>query len=158
MPIADEMVPMVEGFATIKRMFEEGARLKAEFGQENVYDFSLGNPDIPAPPAFKSALKALLEDQGLSHGYMPNPGYPHVRQAVAQFINQEQGTRLTTEHVLMTVGAAGALNIALRSLVNPGEEILTPSPYFIGYGQYAFAVRAQLTTAPSDEKSNCWCE
>lgn len=152
MPIADKMVKMVEGFATIKNMFEEGARLKAEHGEEKVFDFSLGNPDVPAPAEFKTALKNLVNSDSLNHGYMPNQGYPHVRGAVADYLNKEHGVGMTPEFILMTVGAAGALNNALRSLINAGEEILTPSPYFIGYSQYAFGVQATLTTAASDER------
>jgi aspartate aminotransferase len=152
MPIADKMVQMVEGFVTIKNMFEEGARLKAEHGKDKVFDFSLGNPDVPAPPEFKKALKELVINDNLTHGYMPNKGYRHVRRAVADYLNKEHGTDLTPDFILMTVGATGALNNALRSLINPGEEILTPSPYFIGYTQYAFSAHATLTTAASDER------
>jgi aspartate aminotransferase len=86
MPIAQKMIKMVEGMEMVKKMFEEGARLKAEHGAENVFDFSIGNPDVPPPPAFKKVLKDLVNDESLYHGYMPNPGYPHVRQAVAEYL------------------------------------------------------------------------
>jgi aspartate aminotransferase len=149
MPIADKMVNMVEASTMIRKMFEEGNRLKALYGADKVFDFSLGNPDVPPPPAVKQALKELVSDEAISHGYMPNPGYPHVRQAVADFLSREHGVKLGADLVIMTVGAAGALNDALKALMNPGEEILTPNPYFVGYNQYAFCANAEIKTAQS---------
>ena len=150
MPIAESMVKMVEGMAIVKQMFEEGARLKAEHGQENVFDFSLGNPDVPPPPEFKKVLTDLISDDSLYHGYTPNPGYPHVRQAVADYLSKEHDVNFTSDMIVMTVGAAGALNDALKSLMNPGEEILTPSPYFVGYEHYAFIANAFIKTVSTD--------
>ena len=150
MPIADRMIKMVEGMEMVKKMFEEGARLRAERGPENVFDFSLGNPDVPPPPEFDKVLKELVNSDTLSHGYTPNPGHYHARQAVADYLSDEHGVKLTADLILMTVGAAGALNATIGALVNPGEEILTPSPYFIGYNHYAFAAAATLKTAPTD--------
>ncbi len=150
MPIADKMVKMVDGMAMVKKMFEEGARLRAEHGPENVFDFSLGNPDVPPPPEFKKVLRELVNSETLNHGYTPNPGHPQVRQAVAQYLSGEHDIELTPDLILMTVGAAGALNAVFGALVNPDEEILTPSPYFIGYDHYAFMAGAVLKTAPTD--------
>jgi aspartate aminotransferase len=150
MPIADKMVKMVEGMAMVKQMFEEGARLRAEYGPENVFDFSLGNPDVPPPPEFKKVLRELVNSETLNHGYTPNPGHPQVRQAVAEYLSNEHGVKLTPDLILMTVGAAGALNAIIGALVNPGEEILVPSPYFIGYDHYAFMAGAVLKTVPTD--------
>ena len=150
MPIAERMLKMVEGSSLIRKMFEEGARLKAEHGERNVYDFSLGNPDVPPPPEFKKALRALVEDDRLGHGYMSNVGYFHVREAVAKYIQSEQGIAIPPELILMTSGAAGALNDSLTALLNPGEEILVPCPYFVGYNQYAFAAGGVVATAESD--------
>jgi len=150
MPIADKMVKMVDGMAMVKQMFEEGARLRAEHGPENVFDFSLGNPDVPPPPEFKKVLRELVNSETLNHGYTPNPGHLQVRQAVAQYLSSEHDIELTSDLILMTVGAAGALNAAFGALVNPGEEILVPSPYFIGYDHYAFMAGAVLKTAPTD--------
>src|SRR5210317_2424446 len=138
MPIAKKMVKRVEVFSIIRKMFEEGARLKALHGPDNVFDFSLGNPDVPPPPEFKKVLKDLVNDESLCHGYTPNPGYPLVRQAVADYLNSQHDVSLNPNFIVMTVGAAGALNDALNAVINPGEEILTPSPYFIGYDHYAF--------------------
>lgn len=151
MPIADKMMKMVEGSSLIRKMFEEGARLKAQYGEDKVYDFSLGNPDVPPPKEFKDALRSLVEDERLSHGYMFNVGYPHVREAVAKYIEIEHGIRIPSDLIIMTPGAAGALNDALKALMNPGEEILVPCPYFVGYNQYAFAANATIATAESDE-------
>jgi aspartate aminotransferase len=150
MPIADKMIKMVDGMAMVKKMFEEGARLRAEHGPENVFDFSLGNPDVPPPPEFKKVLKEMVNSDALNHGYTPNPGHPHVRKAVAEYLSGEHGVKLTADLILMTVGAAGALNAITGALVNPGEEILTPAPYFIGYDHYAFMAGAVLKTTPTD--------
>ena len=150
MPIADKMVKMVDGMAMVKQMFEEGARLRAEYGPENVFDFSLGNPDVPPPPEFKKVLRELVNRETLNHGYTPNPGHLQVRQAVAQYLSNEHDIKLTPDLIIMTVGAAGALNAIIGALVNPGEEILVPSPYFIGYDHYAFMADAVLKTAPTD--------
>jgi aspartate aminotransferase len=150
MPIAEKMVKMVESMKMVKQMFEEGARLKAEHGSENVFDFSLGNPDVPPPPEFKKVLTDLVNDDSLYHGYTPNPGYPHVRQAVADYLSKEHDVNFTPDMIVMTVGAAGALNDTLKSLLNPGEEILTPSPYFVGYEHYAFIANATIKTVPTD--------
>jgi aspartate aminotransferase len=149
MPIADKMVKMVEAASTIRKMFEEGIRMREKFGPDNVYDFSLGNPDVPVPAAVKETLLDLINDDSISHGYMPNSGFIQVRQAVADFLNREFSVDLTPELVVMTAGAAGALNDCLRALINPGEELLTPAPYFVGYNQYAFVAGAVLVTAPT---------
>jgi aspartate aminotransferase len=150
MPIAEKMIPMVEGMAMVKQMFEEGARLKAEHGLENVFDFSLGNPDVPPPSEFKKVLRNLVNDDTLGHGYTPNPGYPQVRQAVADYLSQEHNVAFSPDMIVMTVGAAGALNDVLKALVNPGEEIMTLTPYFMGYTHYAFVVDAVIKAVPTD--------
>jgi aspartate aminotransferase len=152
MPIADRMIKMVEGMEMVKKMFEEGARLRAEHGPENVFDFSLGNPDVPPPPEFNRVLRELVNSDALNHGYTPNPGHPQVRQAVAEYLSREHGVKLPADLILMTVGAAGALNAVVGALVNPGEEILVPAPYFLGYDHYAFMTGAILKTAPTDNR------
>jgi len=151
MPIADKMVNMVEAASMIRKMFEEGIRMKEIHGADNVFDFSLGNPDVPPPEAVKKTLLELIDDKSVSHGYMPNTGFPHVRQAVADYLNKEYNVGLTPDLIVMTAGAAGALNDTLKALMNPGEEILVPAPYFIGYNQYAFIAGATLKTAASLE-------
>ena len=149
MPIADKMVKMVEAASMIRRMFEEGIKMREKYGLDNVFDFSLGNPDVPPPAAVKNALIELINSKTTSHGYMPNSGYPHVRQAVADYLNKEYNVGLTADLVVMTAGAAGALNDTLRALLNPGEDILTPAPYFVGYNLYAFVACANLKTVKS---------
>jgi aspartate aminotransferase len=150
MPIAEKMAEMIERSTMIKNMFEEGARLKAVHGPENVFDFSLGNPDVPPPPEFKKVLRELINDDALYHGYTPSAGYPQVRQAVADYLSSEHGFNFTPDLIIMTVGAAGALNDILMTLTNTGEEILTPSPYFVGYLQYSSVAGAALRTVPTD--------
>ena len=149
MPIADKMVKMVEAASMIRKMFEQGIQLREKYGADKVFDFSLGNPDVPPPLAVKQTLIELINSKTISHGYMPNPGFPHVRQAVADYLNKEYHMALTLDLIVMTVGAAGALNDTLKALVNPGEDILVPAPYFVGYNQYAFIAGANLKTAAS---------
>ena len=151
MPIAEKMVKMGEVTSMIKKMFEEGARLKNVHGPENVFDFSLGNPDIPPPPEFTQVLRQLVNSDTLNHGYTPGPGHPHVRKAVADYLGSEHGIEFSEELIVMTVGAAGALNDVFKALINPGEEILVPAPYFVGYDQYAFLADAVLKTAATDD-------
>ena len=150
MPIAEKMVKMVEVSSIIRKMFEEGARLKALHGPDNVFDFSLGNPDVPPPPEFKEVLRDLVNSDSLSHGYTPGPGHLHVRKAVADYLGSEHGLEFTPELIVMTVGAAGALNDVFKALMNPGEEVLVPSPYFVGYDQYSFLADVTLKTAPTN--------
>jgi aspartate aminotransferase len=118
-------------------MFEEGARLKAEHGAENVYDFSLGNPNLEPPEKFREALKdaAASSDPGV-HGYMPNTGYPDVRKSVADYLCNEQKMQVTENEVVMTCGASGALNVILKAILDPGDEVITPAPFFVEYRYY----------------------
>ena len=149
MPIAEKMIKMVEVSSMVKKMFEEGARLKATHGSDKVFDFSLGNPDVPPPPEFKNVLRALVNSNTLNHGYTPGPGHPHVRKSVADYLGSEHGLVFSPDLIVMTVGAAGALNDVFKALMNPAEEILVPSPYFVGYDQYAFLADVILKTAPT---------
>lgn len=131
----------MQEFATrsswIRKMFEEGARMKQQFGAENVFDFSLGNPDLPPPAQFQEiAARLVAADKPDAHKYMPNGGYPWVREAVAAQIGKEQGMTLSGAELLMTCGAAGAINVVLKSLLNPGEEVILLAPYFVEYNFY----------------------
>jgi aspartate aminotransferase len=138
MSIAEHMTGMMAGSSWIRKMFEEGARLKAEHGADNVYDFSLGNPNQDPPEGFKKALKTVVDETGpMGHAYMPNTGYPHVRRAVAEYLNTEHQINLTENDVIMTCGAAGALNVILKTILNAGEEVITPAPFFVEYKFYA---------------------
>ena len=149
MPIADKMVKMVESASMIRKMFEEGIHMREKYGVDNVFDFSLGNPDVPPPAVVNETLFDLINDKSISHGYMPNPGYPNVRKAVADYLNKEYNVGITSDLIVMTSGAAGALNDILRALMNPGEDILVPAPYFVGYHQYAFVAGANLKPVAS---------
>jgi aspartate aminotransferase len=115
-------------------MFEEGTRLKAQHGPDKVYDFSLGNPNLEPPPAVHQALNKVLNQEAPAlHAYMPNAGYPQTRKAIADFLTQEHGLPFTEKEIIMTCGAAGALNVVLKALLNPGEELIVLSPYFVEY-------------------------
>lgn len=134
----------------IRKMFEEGARLKAQYGADQVFDFSLGNPNLPPPAAFVEALRRTVAALGPGdHGYMPNSGYPRVRQAVARTVSREQETPLTENEIIMTCGAAGALNVVFKTLLDPGDEVVTPAPYFVEYGAYVDNHGGVLKTAPT---------
>ncbi len=137
MAISTKMNEFARSASWIRKMFEEGARLKAEFGASNVFDFSLGNPDLPPPPEFQQTLLQLAQqDSPGSHAYMPNGGYPFVREAVAARISSEQGVTLTANEVLMTCGAAGGLNVTLKALLDPGDEVIILAPFFVEYKFY----------------------
>ncbi len=137
--IAEKMKNMVKNSSAIRAMFEEGNRLASIYGRENVYDFSLGNPNVPAPAAVKDAIVELLEDTDpvVLHGYTnSNSGYPEVREAVAASLNERFGTAFTGANIVMTVGAAGGLNVIFKTLLNPGDEVITFAPYFGEYRSY----------------------
>jgi aspartate aminotransferase len=133
----------------IRRMFEEGARLKQERGADKVFDFTLGNPEIEPPPAVLAAARRVLEsDAPHLHAYMPNAGHPQVRTAVARRLAAATGLPYTASHVLMTVGAGAALNTVLKAILNPGDEVLTVAPFFAEYGFYAENHGGRLVVAP----------
>lgn len=121
----------------IREMFEKGARLKAEHGADNVFDFSLGNPNVPPPEAFGRTLLDVVSTCGSdSHCYMSQPGYLQVRESVAAFLTKEQGMAFQAQDVMMTCGAAGALNVILKALLDPGDEVIVPTPCFVDYNFY----------------------
>ena len=137
--IAEKMKNMVANSSAIRAMFEEGNRLEKIYGAENVFDFSLGNPNVPAPEAVKKAIFELLEEEDpvALHGYTnSNCGYGDVREAVAVSLNERFGTHFEGKNIVMTVGAAGGLNVILKSLINPGDEVIAFAPYFGEYRSY----------------------
>lgn len=137
MPIAKNIQDSLERSSWIRKMFETGAELKAKYGEENVFDFSIGNPDIPPPPEFFKILRKLAsEDTGALHGYMPNAGFPETRRAVAGAASVELGVSLAEENIVMTCGAAGGINVILRAVLDPGDEVIVLKPYFVEYGFY----------------------
>jgi aspartate aminotransferase len=133
----------------IRRMFEEGARLKQERGADKVFDFTLGNPEIEPPPAVLAAARRVLDsDAPHLHAYMPNAGHPRVRAAVAKRMEAATGLPYTANHVLMTVGAGGALNTVLKALLDPGDEVITVAPFFAEYTFYAENHGGRLLVVP----------
>ncbi len=137
--IADKMKNMVANSSAIRAMFEEGNRLAQIYGAENVYDFSLGNPNVAAPESVKKAIKELLDenDPVVLHGYTnSNSGYADVRETVAESLNERFGTNFEGKNIVMSVGAAGGLNVILKTLINPGDEVIAFAPYFGEYRSY----------------------
>ena len=137
MPVAKCIAAQLERASWIRRMFEEGARLKKERGEANIFDFTLGNPEVE-PPALTLATLRRVVEQGRphSHGYMPNPGFPEVRAAIADKLRREVGLPFCAEQVCMTSGAAAACNVILKSILDPGDEVILLAPFFAEYPFY----------------------
>ncbi|WP_457654595.1 pyridoxal phosphate-dependent aminotransferase [Rhodocaloribacter sp.] len=134
--ISKGVLERMETGSAIRKMFEEGLWMKAEHGAEHVADLSLGNPEFPPPKAFLEALRRVASEP-IPHGYMPNAGYPHVREAVAGHLNRHgyfEG--IEARHVIMTTGAAGAINVVLKTILDPGDEVIVLRPYFVEYRFY----------------------
>lgn len=150
--ISEKMIGMVNNGSAIRAMFEEGKIMAAKYGAENVYDFSLGNPNVPAPKEVKDAIEEIIneEDSLMVHGYMSNSGYEDVRETIAASINSKFGTAFHQENILMTVGAAGGLNVILKTLLNPGDEVLTFAPYFGEYRSYVANFDGILNAVPAN--------
>ncbi len=135
--ISSKMLGFMEKSSWIRKMFEEGARLKAKHGTDKVCDFSLGNPDLPPPDAFQKALETAASDKSPGvHAYMPNAGIPMTRKKVAGFVGREHQVPVSEQEIIMTCGAAGGLNIIFKAILDPGEEVIVPRPYFVEYGFY----------------------
>ncbi len=137
MAIATKIAGHISRSSWIRKMFEEGAKLRQQYGDDNVYDFTLGNPDVEPPAAFGEALRQLANHPlpGM-HRYMNNAGYPETRTAVAAKLSRDAGLTVTAEQVVMTCGAGGALNVVLKTILNPGEEVIILAPYFVEYKFY----------------------
>jgi aspartate aminotransferase len=150
--ISEKMIGLTKNNSVIRAMFEEGNRLAALYGRENVYDFSLGNPNFPAPEAVKSAIIDIVteEDPVALHGYMSNVGFPDVRQAIADSLNSKFDTSFDQNNIIMSVGAAGGLNVVLKALLNPGDEVIAISPYFVEYGNYVSNFDGKLVVVPAN--------
>ncbi len=136
--ISKQMQQEVAGSSAIRAMFLEGKEMAKRVGAENVYDFSLGNPMTPVPEQYNQAIvEAVQTENSLElHGYMDNAGYPKTRRAVADNLNQRFGTAFDDSHIVMTVGAAGALNVVFKTILDPGDEVLALAPYFGEYRGY----------------------
>ncbi len=153
--ISEKMSVMVKNSSITRAMFEEGKRLAAIHGKENVFDFSLGNPSVVPPASVREAVIDIIthEDTNMVHGYMNNSGYEDVREQIADFLNKHHGTSFHAGNILMTVGAAGGLNVILKTLINPGEEIITFAPFFGEYRNYADNYDAKLVVISPDTQT-----
>jgi len=155
MSISLKMKGFAEKSSWIRKMFEEGARLKAEFGEENVFDFSLGNPDAPPPAKFYDVIEKRAADKTPGvHSYMPNSGYPFVRKAIAGKMSTEQQVTVDPNDMLMTCGAAGGLNVVMKALLNPGEEVIILAPFFVEYNFYVDNHGGVTKIVETDEEFN----
>lgn len=150
MTISKKIESFMARSSWIRKMFEEGAHLKELHGTENVFDFSLGNPNVAPPEKFKTVLNDIAKHSTpQDHSYMANTGYPQVRQKVAEYLTKEQQTDVGENDVIMTCGAAGALNISLKAILDPGDEVISPAPYFAEYGFYADNHGGVFKTVPT---------
>src|SRR5690554_4406844 len=133
----NKIVQSLSKSSMIRAMFEEGARLKKIYGEENVYDFSLGNPEVEPPKEVIDTLKDYVNgnEPGL-HKYMNNAGFPDVREKVAVYVKNKRGLDITSDNIIMVCGAAAGLNVILKALLNPGEEVIVLAPYFVEYLSY----------------------
>ncbi|NLK98428.1 MAG: pyridoxal phosphate-dependent aminotransferase [Epulopiscium sp.] len=150
--ISNKMKTLVENSSVIRAMFEEGKRLANLYGEENVFDFSLGNPNVEPPENIKASIQKILNEESpnLVHGYMNNSGYEDVRTKIAEFINNKHGLDLSFNSIVMTCGAAGGLNILLKALLNPGDEVIVFAPFFGEYNNYVNNFDGQLIIVPPD--------
>ncbi|MGN0770971.1 MAG: pyridoxal phosphate-dependent aminotransferase [Christensenellales bacterium] len=153
--ISEKMKKMIESGSAIREMFEEGKRLSAMYGKENVFDFSLGNPSVKPPACIGQEIVRIASDVDPSelHGYMNNSGFSSTRNAVADYFNKRYGTDYDEKNVVMTVGAAGGLNVALKSLLNPGDEVMVFCPYFGEYRNYIDNFGGKIVEVPANAPS-----
>ena len=150
MGIAKAVAEQIAGSSWIRRMFEEAESLRREGG--DVHDFTLGNPRIDPPARFTEVLIEVARSEVPGkHGYMANAGLAEAREAAASYLSREQGVAMEARHVIMTCGAAGAMNVALKAVLNPGDEVLASAPYFVEYGAYAANHGGTLVPVPARE-------
>jgi len=149
--ITEQISNSMAGSSFIRKMFEKGLELKRQYGADAVCDFSLGNPDVPPPVKTRDALREIAESaiRPLGVGYCPNAGIPEVREAMASWLSAQQQTVVSAQDVIMSVGAASAMVSFFRAVVDPGDEIITPAPYFVEYGSYCGHFGGILKTVPS---------
>lgn len=153
--ISEKMSVMVKNSSITRAMFEEGKRLAAIYGKENVYDFSLGNPSVQPPASVKEAVIDIVtnEETTFVHGYMSNSGYEDVRENIAAHLNKIHGTSFHTDNIIMTVGAAGGLNVILKTLLNPGDEVVVFAPFFGEYRNYVDNYDGKLVVISPDTET-----
>lgn len=149
--LSAEIAAALGNSSMIRKMFEAGNELRKKYGNDKVYDFSLGNPDVPAPGAVKTALQEIAEhaDEPFALGYMPNAGYPECRARLAEYLTREQGVPVDAGSVIATCGAAGGINAFFRAVLEPGDEVICPSPYFVEYAFYAGNFQGKLLPVAS---------
>ena len=137
MTVSERIKAMIEKASWVRMMFEEGARRKKKYGMENVFDFSLGNPNLEPPAKFKEILMQVVSDGSTgTHGYMPNAGFVETRKAVADYLSNLHTFSFTGDDIVMTAGAAGAMNVVFKTILNPGDEVIIPAPFFMEYYYY----------------------
>ena len=152
MAVSNKIRGLLEQGSWIRRMFEEGIALKQQFGDENVFDLSLGNPILEPPDEFFEELRRIVENPSPGmHRYMPNSGYPETRAAVAAQLSEETDLNFTADELIMTCGAGGALNVVLKTLFDPGDEVVIFAPYFVEYFFYADNHGGTCRVVPPDE-------
>ena len=154
--ISKKMIPLVNNNSVIRAMFEEGKIMAAKYGAENVFDFSIGNPNVPAPAEVKEAILDIIENEDpvKVHGYMSNAGFEETRAAVAGNLNRRFGTDFSEKNIIMTVGAGSALNVLLKTMLDPGDEVVTFAPYFVEYGNYVRNYDGKLVVVPANPEGN----
>lgn len=150
--ISNKMKSLVNNSSTIRAMFEEGKKLSDIYGEENVFDYSIGNPNVEPPENIKTIISDILNKEKpiLVHGYMNNSGYEDVRDDISSFLNKKNDLNLTRNNIVMTCGAAGGLNIILKSILNPGEEVITFAPFFGEYKNYTENFNGKLVIVPTN--------
>ena len=155
MIISENMQQLVAGSSVIRKMFEEGLEMAQKYGADNVYDFSLGNPASPVPQEVTDAAVKILttESSGMVHGYMKNAGYDDVRAHLAAHLNELYGTDYEAGDLIMTVGAAGAMNCVFRAMLSDGDEVITFAPFFGEYRNYVANYGGTLVVIPADTKT-----
>ena len=152
MAVSNKIRGLLEQGSWIRRMFEEGIELKQRFGEDNVFDLSLGNPILEPPDEFFEELRRIVDSPSPGmHRYMPNSGYPETRAAVAAQLSEETGLNFTADELIMTCGAGGALNVVLKTLFDPGDEVVIFAPYFVEYFFYADNHGGACKVVPPDE-------
>ena len=153
--ISTKMMEYVSNSSIIRAMFEEGKKLSLIYGEENVFDFSLGNPNVEPPENIKKAIVEILSEESpnLVHGYMNNSGYEDIRSKIASHLGKKYNLKLTSNNLIMTCGAAGGLNILLKTLLNPGDEVITFAPFFGEYKNYANNFQGNLVVVSSNPET-----
>jgi len=153
--ISTKMKSLASNNSTIRAMFEEGKRLSEIYGEENVFDYSLGNPNVEPPENIKKVISEILNEEkpNFVHGYMNNSGYEDVRDAISAFLNKKNDLNLSRNNIVMTCGAAGGLNIILKSILNPDDEVITFSPYFGEYNNYVQNFDGKLVISPTNTET-----